>query len=136
MSKTKTPTPPAPPVKGAARTAERKALLLSALSEAHGIITPACRAVGVDRSTYYDWLETDEDFARSVHEVQQEQLDFVEGKLLDRINQGDTTAAIFYLKTRGKERGYVERTELTGSGGKALIPDIKIEVVDATAPDE
>ena len=123
-------------VKGAARTAARKEALLAALDESRGIISVACRATSIHRDSYYDWLDKDEDFARRVHEIQQAQLDFVESKLLQRIDAGDTVAAIFYLKTRGKERGYTERTELTGAGGKALVPDIKIEVVDAQAADE
>nr|WP_314648815.1 hypothetical protein [uncultured Porphyromonas sp.] len=122
-------------VKGAARTAARKEALLAALEESRGIISVACRATSINRDSYYEWLK-DEEFARRVHEIQQSQLDFVESKLLQRIDAGDTVAAIFYLKTRGKERGYTERTELTGAGGKALVPDIKIEVVDAQAADE
>ena len=83
------------------------------------------------RQLYYKWLEDDQAFADAVEAIRQEQIDTVESALLNKIEDGDTTAVIFYLKTKGKERGYSERTELTGRDGKDLIPDIRIEIVDA-----
>lgn len=32
----------------------------------------------------------------------------------------------FYLKTKGKSRGYVERSELTGKDGKTLLPELDL----------
>ena len=83
------------------------------------------------RQSYYNWMENDPAFAEEVEAIRQEQIDTVESALLNKIEGGDTTAVIFYLKTKGKERGYSERTELTGRDGKDLIPDIRIEIVDA-----
>lgn len=113
------------------RVEDKKALFLKAFTQSRGIIAPACRAVSMTRQLYYKWLEDDPAFAETVEAIRQEQIDTVESALLNKIEDGDTTAVIFYLKTKGKERGYSERTELTGRDGKDLIPDIRIEIVDA-----
>jgi len=38
-----------------------------------------------------------------------------ENKLASKVNDGDTTAIIFTLKTIGRERGYIERKEWDGN---------------------
>ena len=113
------------------RVEDKKALFLKAFEQSRGIIAPACRAISMTRQIYYKWLEDDPSFAEAVEAIRQEQIDTVESALLNKIEDGDTTAVIFYLKTKGKERGYSERTELTGRDGKDLNPDIRIEIVDA-----
>lgn len=118
------------------RTAQRKKLLLEALTGTRGIVTSACASIGIDRQSYYNWMASDPDFASAVAVIKEEQIDFVETNLLERINEGDTTATIFYLKTKGKERGYTERTEITGKDGKDLVPEIRIEIVDANHSDD
>nr|DAF05945.1 MAG TPA: putative terminase small subunit [Caudoviricetes sp.] len=88
---------------------ESKGKFLEALAAAAGIVLTACESVNVSRSTYYRWYKEDAAFAERVDEISEEQLDFVEGKLLKSIKDGDTTAIIFYLKTKGKKRGYSEK---------------------------
>lgn len=91
-------------------------------------ITAACHLIGIDRSTYYRWLENTPDFAQSVQEAREEKLDFIEDKLLGKIAEGDTTAIIFGLKTLAKHRGYVERQEIVGPMN-ASLPAIDIKIL-------
>lgn len=109
---------------------DKKALFLKAFAQSRGIIAPACRAIKLTRPTYYNWMDSDPSFAEEVEAIRQEQIDNVESALLTKIDEGDTTATIFYLKTKGRDRGYSERTELTGKDGKDLIPEIRVEIVD------
>lgn len=37
-------------------------------------------------------------------------------QLHKQIKEGNTTATIFYLKTKGKKRGYIERQEIQMDG--------------------
>jgi hypothetical protein len=68
------------------------------------------KSLDVDRTTLYKWIE-DENLKDALVEGRNSRIDFVESKLDQKINDGDTTAIIFFLKTQGKERGYVERKE-------------------------
>ena len=90
---------------------QHKKAMLAALEKSLGIVTTACKATGVTRGIYYGWLKRDKDFAAQVDEMQEIALDFAESKLHKKIEQGSDTAIIFYLKTKGKARGYVERME-------------------------
>lgn len=58
----------------------------------------------------YKWIQ-EEGLEDAVIQGRNARLDFAESKLDQNINNGDTTAIIFLLKTLGKERGYVERQE-------------------------
>ncbi len=81
--------------------------MLAALKISLGIVSTACAKVGINRTTYYTWLKKDKSFAAKVSEIEEEALDFAESSLLCQIEAGNTTATIFYLKTKGKKRGYV-----------------------------
>ena len=92
-------------------TERKKKKFIEALREGRGIITYACQKIGISRKTYYDWYQNDIEFKMLADEVNDTTIDVVESKLLSAINEGNLTAIIFYLKTKGKKRGYVERTE-------------------------
>ena len=53
-------------------------------------------------------------------EAEEMTADVAENRLLDAIRSGNMKAVMFYLKTKGKKRGYVERQEMTGADGKAI----------------
>jgi len=89
-----------------------KKAMLEALEKSLGIVTTACKQVGIHRSTYYDWFNNDSDFKRQVEDIQNICLDFSESALLKLIEEGNVSATIFYLKTKGKKRGFVERQEI------------------------
>jgi hypothetical protein len=89
----------------------QKKNLLIALEKSLGIVTTACNKVGLHRSTFYEYYNNDNEFKKSVDEINNVVLDFSESALLKNIEKGDTTAIIFHLKTKGKHRGYIERVE-------------------------
>lgn len=86
---------------------------IDAYQKSFGNISQSCKAVGIARQTYYNWLK-DEEFKTELKSIEPAELflDFLESKLVERVNGGDTTATIFALKTKGKKRGYVERQEI------------------------
>jgi hypothetical protein len=89
----------------------KKNAVIQALEKSLGVVTTACKQVGLGRSTFYEWLEKDPEFAKKVTDLQNVVLDFAESQLHKQISDGNTSATIFYLKTKGKKRGYIERIE-------------------------
>jgi len=85
--------------------------LISALTKNLGIVSSACEALGISRTTYYKYYNEDSEFRSEVDNVGESTLDFVESKLFDLISNGNVAATIFYMKTKGKRRGYIERQE-------------------------
>lgn len=92
-----------------------KESFLVKLKEAAGIVGVACEQAGIARSTYYRWRDEDEAFREKAEDIIEGQVDFVENRLLKKIQDGDTTAIIFYLKTKGKNRGYNEKAVAPGA---------------------
>jgi hypothetical protein len=105
----------------------KKEKFLDALEKTMGIVSQATKRVGIDRTTPYRWMKEDDDFKARVEEIQNVVLDFAESKLFNLVDEGQPAAVIFLLKTKGKNRGYVERQEISGVEGSRL--DIKVEVV-------
>lgn len=95
-----------------------KKAMLEALEKSLGIVTAACKAVDISRETHYRWLREDAEYKAAVDSLSDVALDFAESQLHKQIKDGNSTATIFFLKTKGKKRGYVERQELDVSTGK------------------
>jgi len=95
--------------------------MIEALKKTLGIVTSAALKANVSRQTHYTWLENDPEYAKDVASIADLALDFAESQLHKQINNDDTTATIFYLKCRGKKRGYIERSELEHSGRLELV---------------
>lgn len=102
------------------RTQEHKTAMLKALEANLGIVTQSCSAVGISRQTHYNWLKDDKDYKKAVDELENVALDYAEGKLHSQITKENPTAIIFYLKTKGKKRGYIERQEISHEGIKTF----------------
>ena len=99
----------------------KKESILEALEKSLGVVTMACKSADVPRSTYYKWLKEDEEFSKAVKDIENIALDFGESQLHKQIKDGNTSATIFFLKTKGKKRGYIERSELDLTSGDEPI---------------
>jgi hypothetical protein len=119
----------------------KKNAMLKALESTLGVVTSACEVVGIDRRTHYRWMNEDEAYRVQVESLTDLAVDFAESQLFELIKGAhrevstpdgeviriqdapNTSATIFYLKTRGKKRGYVERSEIAG------VNDAPIQII-------
>ena len=75
-------------------------------------ITSTCKALGISRKTFYEWREKKKKLAEGLDAANESILDFAESKLVEHIQNDDVQALIFFLRTKGKKRGYVEKQEI------------------------
>lgn len=94
--------------------------IADAVTEAKGLISIAARRVGCDPATIRNYAKKYKIVADALHEAKESLKDFAESRLYKGIDEGNPTLLIFYLKTQAKDRGYVERQEMTGAGGGAI----------------
>ena len=104
--------------------------LLKNLEKSLGIVTTACKNSKCSRETFYKYCKDDEVFKEKVKDIENIALDFAESQLHQQISDGNTSATIFYLKTKGKNRGYIERQEITGADG--IPTNFQIEIIGST----
>ena len=100
-----------------------KKAMLDALEKHLGVITTACKSVGIARSTHYEWYQKDKEYKKAVKELENVALDFAESQLHKQIAKGNPLSTMFYLKCKGKKRGYIEQQEVKVTGNMKFTAD-------------
>ena len=90
-----------------------KKKLLSLIQKSSGIVYPIAQSVGVTRCTVYNWLHSDEDLMQAFNDAREMTIDVIESKYFKAAVEGSERAQEFILKTLGKDRGYVERIDIS-----------------------
>jgi hypothetical protein len=85
---------------------DNKKRLLQALINNNGLVHPSCREAGLGYGTYYNYYKSDPDFKKAVDEINNINLDWVEQKLYQKIDEGNDKCILFYLQYKGRTRGY------------------------------
>lgn len=97
------------------RIETNKEKMLKALEKSLGIVTPACKEVGISRETFYRYYREDEEFKAKVDDINEITLDFAENQLLLKIKEGSERSILFYMKYKGRKRGYAEKIDVEGN---------------------
>ena len=97
-----------------------KKAMIAALEKSLGVVSTACKAVDISRQTHYRWMREDDEYKSAVEELSEVAVDFAESHLHKLIRDSNPAATIFFLKTKGKGRGYVERQEIAVAEKKPL----------------
>lgn len=92
---------------------QKKKEIVAEIIRQKGFKGVACTAIGLNPRTFRQWMAEDTEFRQAVDDavdIAKEYRDEVAEKaLFDLVEAKDTTAVIFYNKTRNKHKGYTER---------------------------
>lgn len=92
-----------------------KKLMLALVIKNAGIVTEVANDLGVSRSTVRAWRDKDPAVAKMFDDAIEANLDLAESKLVKGLKMGQAWAVCFYLKCKGKHRGWAEKMELGGT---------------------
>jgi len=96
------------------------------IRDKRGNIAAVAVALHTSRQTVYRYIEKHAKLKDVLAESRESMLDMVESVLYSKALEGESWAVCFFLKTQGKSRGYIERSEVSGVDGSA----IKVEYVN------
>jgi hypothetical protein len=93
--------------------AVRIAFIIEQIKLNRGNLAAVGRACRISRQSVFERVARSVPAQRALEEARQTMLDDAENTLYERALAGNTAELIFFLKTQGKMRGYVERQEVT-----------------------
>jgi hypothetical protein len=107
----------------------------TAIRKACGILSGAGEILGMPRRSVSRYLERYPELREVQDEVRQQMVDKAEQVLYQHLAEGNDKVAIFIAKTLGKDRGWSERSEVTGAnGGPVSVAVAKVVVLPPEEP--
>jgi hypothetical protein len=103
-----------------------KATIKSALEKARGNVTLAAEVLGVSRQTVYTYMERYPDLVAVRHDAENYILDIAEAHVEKAVLAGDMDVIKFYLRTKGRVRGYVTSGQVVVSGDEDAPLVVKV----------
>ncbi len=92
-----------------------------AIAGSRGIMQAIADKAGCSRQTLYNALKKWPELAESIRVESEALVDLAESRLVTQVENGEIRAILFTLETKGKDRGWTKRQELTGADGEALL---------------
>jgi predicted transcriptional regulator len=111
------------PLKGKANEKFTQKQVIDALSQAHGVQTLAAELLGCSRATVGNYISRYPAVKKAADEAPERITDIAEGHVIKAVIRGSQEDVRWWLKTRGRSRGYADvvKTELTGKDGAPLL---------------
>jgi predicted transcriptional regulator len=100
--------------------------VIKAIKEKKGIVSSVADTLGVSRLTVYNYINRHATVQQALQDERERMIDTAESALYVALSKQEAWAVSLVLKTIGKNRGYVERHEVTGKDGENL----KVEYVN------
>ena len=80
--------------------------LLAAIEDSNGFVTTIAARLHCSWHAADNAIKASAAAIQAIKDEEEKTLDFVEGKAITKINEGDGAMIRFYLATKGKKRGY------------------------------
>jgi len=109
---------------------------MEAIKDSLGLRSVIASKLGIQICLVDRYLERYASAARVYGEECNRVKDMIEAEIIHKCQEGDPRMLIFYAKTKMKERGYVERAEITGAEGDSLRPESHLELDLSMLTDE
>jgi hypothetical protein len=93
----------------------------AALREAMGNRAAVARRFGVTRQAVDAIVKRTPSLQATMNDIEEGMLDNAESSLYREVIDGNFQAVKWYLATKGKARGYVERQEVSGPDGGPIV---------------
>ena len=97
-----------------------------ALRKTGGFVSKTAEILELTPQAIYKRIREDDELRAILDNIEGAYLDLAESKLIKAIGNEHKWAIEFYLKTKGKKRGYVERQEHTGADGEPVVFNINM----------
>lgn len=94
--------------------------LVPLLEKNKGNVAAVARRFGVSRGTILNRVNESPTLQKALADARESMLDNAESVLYKKVLEGSTPELLFFLKTQGRSRGYVERLEQEHSGETVL----------------
>lgn len=101
------------------------------LTECKGMVTLAAKRLGCVPNTVRRYVRDYASCRQALDDAREAMGDTAELALYNAIIGGEGWAIAFYLRTQGRNRGYVERQELTGKDGGPLAVEVVEQIVSS-----
>lgn len=86
--------------------------MIDALRRSGGFVSVAAQALGCDRVTVHRYINEFPTVKAAYEETNETNLDVAEAMLMKQVREGDPGQVRFYLRTKGRSRGYGDRLAL------------------------
>jgi len=107
--------------------------IISALDETKGLVYLAAKKLGCEPATIHNYAKRHPAVREAMVTARGEMVDLAEAKLYQAVRNGDKWAVQFALRTQGKDRGYVERTQQEVTGADRGPVEIGVKPIDYRA---
>lgn len=97
----------------------------AALTATGGFVSQTAKKLGVKPNAIYERLRKSPYLKQVKAEIEESFLDLAESKLIKKMNDEDLGAICFYLKCKGKSRGYIEKQQMELSGDEKKPVQVK-----------